>query len=265
MSTQPYPTQLTLDHSTATTSLSPPRPSSTAIPSHTAPATSTFATPASTTSTSNSFNKHTIHAPKAGRRTSSRQITLESLLGPTLRLPTPSKNTKRQLPEIKDRAMRDSYSYSREDNSSGSEDEQDAEGYNNCDDENDDYEYSNKQDESDERDDEDGEDDNGVRSKEDPLASQVWKMYSKAKDSLDGQRMENMTWRMMSLSLHKKDAAPLNTPNQPRLVLIFVLDFCLPPLYPQQTYFLNAYEYTCKHTTFTSHSQHDTQSGMKGR
>ncbi|KAG0302269.1 hypothetical protein BGZ97_002424 [Linnemannia gamsii] len=108
--------------------------------------------------------------------------------------------------------MRDAYSYIRDDNNSSSEDEQDVLGGNNY---NDDYEYNNELDEGDEEDDGDCEDDNGVRSKEDPLASQVWKMYSKAKDSLDGQRMENMTWRMMSLSLHKKDANAQNTSNQP--------------------------------------------------
>ncbi|KAF9089407.1 hypothetical protein BGX29_012063, partial [Mortierella sp. GBA35] len=69
----------------------------------------------------------------------------------------------------------------------------------------------------DEEEDIEDEDDIAMPAKEDPLASQVWKLYSKAKDSLDGQRMENMTWRMMSLSLHKKDTSQ-NTPNQPRPV-----------------------------------------------
>jgi hypothetical protein len=127
--------------------------------------------------------------------------------------------------------MRDAYSYIRDDNNSSSEDEQDVLGGNNY---NDDYEYNNELDEGDEEDDGDCEDDNGVRSKEDPLASQVWKMYSKAKDSLDGQRMENMTWRMMSLSLHKKDANAQNTSNQPRLVLIFLLSSS--PLPPTDTF-----------------------------
>ncbi|KAF9138614.1 hypothetical protein BG015_002321, partial [Linnemannia schmuckeri] len=220
MSLQPYPTLLTLDHTTATSSLSPPRPSTTAIPPHTAPTTVSVVTSTSTTSTtpasssSNNFNNPTIHAPKAGRRTSSRQTTLESLLGPTLRLPIPSKANKPFHSEIKDGALRDCYSYSR-DGSSGSEDEQDADVDDTYDDDNDDYKYNNEEQEEDEEEDDDSEGDNGVRSKEDPLASQVWKMYSKAKDSLDGQRMENMTWRMMSLSLHKKDAATQNTSIQP--------------------------------------------------
>lgn len=229
MSIQPYPTLLTLDHTKTTTSLSPPRPTTTAIPTHTAPTVSNTNTSSITNSTtpvsssSNNFNNPTIHAPKAGRRTSSRQTTLESLLGPTLRLPIPSKANKPFLPEIKDGALRDSYSYSR-DGSSGSEDEQDAEADDTYDEDNDDYEYNNGDQEQDGKED-DGEDENGVRSKEDPLASQVWKMYSKAKDSLDGQRMENMTWRMMSLSLHKKDTAAQNTPNQPRLVLLLLFSF----------------------------------------
>jgi GATA-binding protein, other eukaryote len=42
-------------------------------------------------------------------------------------------------------------------------------------------------------------------AKEDPLATQVWKMYAKTKATLPhGQRMENLTWRMMALALKKK-------------------------------------------------------------
>lgn len=254
MSIQPYPTLLTLDQTKATTSLSPPRPTTTAIPPHTAPtvsntiATSTTYSTTPASSSSSNFN-HTIHAPKAGRRTSSRQTTLESLLGPTLRLPIPSKANKPFPPEIKDGALRDDYSYSR-DGSSGSEDEQDADVDDTYAEDNDDYEYNNGNQEEGEEEDDDGEDDNDVRSKEDPLASQVWKMYSKAKDSLDGQRMENMTWRMMTLSLHKKDTAAQNTPNQPRLVLfyfslplLFLTLLCSP--YPNRHVF-DAYTYTCK-------------------
>lgn len=242
MSTQPYPTLRTRDHTNSTTSLSPPRPTATAIPLHTASAVpNTIATsttyPATPASSSSSNFNHTIHAPKAGRRTSSRQTTLESLLGPTLRLPIPSKANKPSLPEIKDGALRDDYSYSR-DGSSGSEDEQDADVDDTYNEDNDDYEYNNGDQDEDEQGDGDGKDENDMRSKEDPLASQVWKMYSKAKDSLDGQRMENMTWRMMSLSLQKKDAAAQNTPNQPRLVLFYfsVSYISVFPL-PQQTCF----------------------------
>ncbi|KAF5317310.1 hypothetical protein D9611_003787 [Ephemerocybe angulata] len=43
-------------------------------------------------------------------------------------------------------------------------------------------------------------------AKEDPLATQVWKMYAKAKAGLpNAQRMENLTWRMMALALKKKE------------------------------------------------------------
>lgn len=42
-------------------------------------------------------------------------------------------------------------------------------------------------------------------AKKDPLASQVWRMYTKAKDTLpNGSRMENLTWRMMAMTLTKK-------------------------------------------------------------
>ncbi|KAI8382315.1 hypothetical protein BD560DRAFT_346607 [Blakeslea trispora] len=44
--------------------------------------------------------------------------------------------------------------------------------------------------------------------KKDPLASKVWRMYTKAKDSLpNGSRMENLTWRMMAMTLTKKKIA----------------------------------------------------------
>ncbi|OBZ82871.1 hypothetical protein A0J61_09078, partial [Choanephora cucurbitarum] len=44
--------------------------------------------------------------------------------------------------------------------------------------------------------------------KKDPLASKIWRMYTKAKDSLpNGSRMENLTWRMMAMTLTKKKAA----------------------------------------------------------
>ncbi|WWD17399.1 hypothetical protein CI109_101840 [Kwoniella shandongensis] len=43
-------------------------------------------------------------------------------------------------------------------------------------------------------------------AKKDPLATQVWKAYAKARDVLpNGQRMENLTWRMMHLTLKKKE------------------------------------------------------------
>ncbi|THU83796.1 hypothetical protein K435DRAFT_843913 [Dendrothele bispora CBS 962.96] len=42
-------------------------------------------------------------------------------------------------------------------------------------------------------------------AKEDPLATQVWKMFARTKATLpDDQRMKNITWRMMALTLKKK-------------------------------------------------------------
>lgn len=42
--------------------------------------------------------------------------------------------------------------------------------------------------------------------KRDPLATQVWKAYAKARDGLpNGPRMENLTWRMMHLTMRKQD------------------------------------------------------------
>ena len=42
--------------------------------------------------------------------------------------------------------------------------------------------------------------------RKDPLATQVWKFYHKAKTQLpNGERMENLTWRMMSMNLRKQE------------------------------------------------------------
>ncbi|KAL4078535.1 hypothetical protein V8B97DRAFT_1865722 [Scleroderma yunnanense] len=42
-------------------------------------------------------------------------------------------------------------------------------------------------------------------AKQDPLATQVWKMYARTKAHLPhAQRMENLTWRMMAMALRKK-------------------------------------------------------------
>jgi len=42
-------------------------------------------------------------------------------------------------------------------------------------------------------------------AKQDPLATQVWKMYARQKANLPhAQRMENLSWRMMALALKKK-------------------------------------------------------------
>lgn len=44
--------------------------------------------------------------------------------------------------------------------------------------------------------------------KEDPLGTQIWKLYSKNKLQLpNAERMENLTWRMMSMNLRRKQLA----------------------------------------------------------
>jgi len=41
--------------------------------------------------------------------------------------------------------------------------------------------------------------------KKDPLATQIWRLYSKTKKQLPNQeRMENLTWRMMAMSMRKR-------------------------------------------------------------
>ncbi|TFY55550.1 hypothetical protein EVJ58_g8173 [Rhodofomes roseus] len=50
-----------------------------------------------------------------------------------------------------------------------------------------------------------GDADPEMLQREDPLATQVWKMYARTKATLPhAQRMENITWRMMALALKKK-------------------------------------------------------------
>ena len=42
--------------------------------------------------------------------------------------------------------------------------------------------------------------------RQDPLATQIWKLYSKTKTQLPNQeRMENLTWRMMAMNLKRKE------------------------------------------------------------
>lgn len=56
--------------------------------------------------------------------------------------------------------------------------------------------------------DSDNDDDDNATSKKDPLATSVWRLYTKAKDTLpNGSRLENLTWRMMAMTLKKKEAA----------------------------------------------------------
>lgn len=42
--------------------------------------------------------------------------------------------------------------------------------------------------------------------KKDPLATQIWRLYSRTKAQLPNQeRMENLTWRMMTMNLKRKE------------------------------------------------------------
>lgn len=46
------------------------------------------------------------------------------------------------------------------------------------------------------------------QQKKDPLATQVWKLFSKTKSTLpNAERMENLTWRMMAMTLKRKEQA----------------------------------------------------------
>lgn len=55
-------------------------------------------------------------------------------------------------------------------------------------------------------DNQDDSDNDSLEKPKDPLASKVWRMYTKAKDSLPhGARMENLTWRMMAMTLTKQN------------------------------------------------------------
>lgn len=56
-------------------------------------------------------------------------------------------------------------------------------------------------------------DETDQKKKKDPLSSQVWRMYTKAKDNLpNGSRLENLTWRMMAMTL-KKDGDNVTLPT----------------------------------------------------
>jgi hypothetical protein len=55
-------------------------------------------------------------------------------------------------------------------------------------------------------------DDVKSESKKDPLSSQIWRLYTKAKDNLpNGSRLENITWRMMAMTLKKKNKSVDNS------------------------------------------------------
>ncbi|KAK6348741.1 hypothetical protein TWF730_009514 [Orbilia blumenaviensis] len=51
--------------------------------------------------------------------------------------------------------------------------------------------------------------------KQDPLATQIWKLYSRTRSSLPNQeRMENLTWRMMSMTLKRDQQQICLTPSR---------------------------------------------------
>lgn len=51
-----------------------------------------------------------------------------------------------------------------------------------------------------------GGDDPDELQRKDPLAAQIWRLYTRTKAQLPNQeRMENLTWRMMAMSLKRKE------------------------------------------------------------
>lgn len=60
-----------------------------------------------------------------------------------------------------------------------------------------------------------GGDNPGDLQKEDPLAAQIWRLYTRTKSQLPNQeRMENLTWRMMAMSLKRKEREQLALAQQ---------------------------------------------------
>jgi GATA-binding protein, other eukaryote len=58
--------------------------------------------------------------------------------------------------------------------------------------------------------------------KKDPLATQIWKLYSRTKNQLPNQeRMENLTWRMMALTLKRKQEAARFVMRLPHVRCLF--------------------------------------------
>jgi hypothetical protein len=55
-----------------------------------------------------------------------------------------------------------------------------------------------------------------ILSNEDPLATQVWRLYARTKATLPhAQRMENLTWRMMAMALRRRREADANARANP--------------------------------------------------
>ncbi|KAK4054512.1 Sodium- and chloride-dependent GABA transporter 1 [Microbotryomycetes sp. JL201] len=86
------------------------------------------------------------------------------------------------------------------------------------------------------------EDDLDGFSSKDPIAAQMWRMFNKAKNTLpNGARMENLTWRMMSMSLKKKRREGSATPG----------------FEPDETSFKQAMERETKHHSSSDVVAHD--------
>ncbi|KAF8428354.1 hypothetical protein EV426DRAFT_571672 [Tirmania nivea] len=59
------------------------------------------------------------------------------------------------------------------------------------------------------------EEDPETLQKKDPLATQIWRLYSKQKQSLpNAERMENLTWRMMAMALKREHNARTNAASR---------------------------------------------------
>lgn len=60
--------------------------------------------------------------------------------------------------------------------------------------------------------------------KEDPLGTQIWRLYNKNRAQLpNAERMENLTWRMMSMNLKKKEMERLRFVSS---FLVFLALYC---------------------------------------
>ncbi|SCV71909.1 BQ2448_4603 [Microbotryum intermedium] len=68
-------------------------------------------------------------------------------------------------------------------------------------------------------------------SRKDPIAAQVWRMFNKAKNTLpNGARMENLTWRLMSMTLKKRREETAATEAEANALLTIDADtLAMPP------------------------------------
>ncbi|CCX33754.1 Similar to Nitrogen regulatory protein areA; acc. no. P17429 [Pyronema omphalodes CBS 100304] len=86
--------------------------------------------------------------------------------------------------------------------------------------------------------------------KKDPLATQVWRLYSKQRGSLpNAQRMENLTWRMMSLTLKRERELK---EQQEKLALPSASNAQAHPQLDDQNMFMDDLTFTSPNSTFGS-------------